>query len=40
MNKIVLALFVCMITVNAFACNGSHDDDDKKKFESPVTLTR
>ncbi len=38
MNKILLALFVCVMTMNAFACGGSKDkeEEDKKLFQ-PVT---
>jgi hypothetical protein len=36
MSKLLLALFVCMISVNAIACGGSKDEEEKKKF-SPIS---
>jgi hypothetical protein len=34
MNKILLALFVCVFTTGAFACdgNGNKDKEEDKKF--------
>ena len=38
MNKFLLALMVCVFTVNAFACGGNgKEEEDKKKFETVVT---
>lgn len=39
MNKILLALFVCVFSVGAFACGGgdSKDKEEDKKF---TTMTR
>jgi hypothetical protein len=41
MNKILLALFVCIFTTSAFACGGSKDkeEEDKKLFEHVKTIT-
>lgn len=37
MNKILLALFVCVISVNVFACDGDKDEE-KKRFETVTTV--
>lgn len=38
MNKILLALFVCVFTVSAFACGGgAKDKDEEKKLFEPIT---
>lgn len=38
MNKILLALFVCVFSVGAFACGGGNKDkEEDKKF---TTMTR
>lgn len=38
MNKILLALFVCVISVNAFACGGDKNEEEKKRFETVTTV--
>lgn len=40
MNKILLAMFVCVFTVSAFACGGTgkKDKDEEKKLFETVTL--
>lgn len=41
MNKVLLAMFVCLFTVSALACGGSdkhEDEEDKKLFETVTKI--
>lgn len=37
MKKVLLALFVCVLSVNVFACGGHDDGEENKKFEAVTT---
>jgi hypothetical protein len=37
MNKMLIAVMLCMFSLTAMACDGSKGDEDKK-FDVPATL--
>lgn len=39
MNKIILAMIVCALSLTAFACGGKNGEEDKK-FESETSLQK
>ena len=40
MSKILLALFVCVISVNALACGGHDDGEENKRAETVTTIQK
>jgi hypothetical protein len=38
MKKILFAILICMVSLNVLACGGSKDEEEKKRFESPIML--
>jgi hypothetical protein len=37
MNKILLALLICVFSVSAMACGGSKDGEEEKRFDTLVS---
>lgn len=40
MKNILLALIISMVSLSALACGGNNDEEDKKRFEVPVSSQR